>query len=129
MTTTPFTRGFRLIQRDGHALDGAEFPSGRCVVLDDPEHGLATVAVAVDELLRGGYHGARIEWADQQTTAESRTRIADALAKADGWEWAPGGNKIPSPSYQEYLRQADAALAALVAPPAAPAAPGEGDGG
>ncbi|MFS0698312.1 hypothetical protein [Streptomyces nitrosporeus] len=56
-------RGFRLVQRDGTHLDGAVFPSGRVFVLDDPEGGFATVAVSVEELLRGGYHGARIEWA------------------------------------------------------------------
>lgn len=64
-----FTRGFRLHPRSGPALDGAAFPSGRVFVLDDPVHGLATVAVSLKELLRGGYHGARIEWADQ-TPAE-----------------------------------------------------------
>ncbi|MFJ8842971.1 hypothetical protein ACIRFF_08715 [Streptomyces cyaneofuscatus] len=63
--TAAFTRGFRLVQRGRH-LDGAEFPSGRAVVLDDPEYGLATVATSVDELLRGGYHGARIERPDEQ---------------------------------------------------------------
>ncbi|MFJ5888113.1 hypothetical protein [Streptomyces californicus] len=62
-----FARGFRLVQRDGLALDGAVFPSGRCFVLDDPQYGLATVAVSVEELLRGGYQGARIEWADEAT--------------------------------------------------------------
>ncbi|MFJ3141668.1 hypothetical protein ACIPJM_04355 [Streptomyces halstedii] len=55
---------------------------------------------------------------------EARTRIADALAAADGWEWAPSFDKTRSPSYQEFLRQADVALAAL-ATPAVPAAPEE----
>ncbi|MFD5041987.1 hypothetical protein ACFWNI_33595 [Streptomyces sp. NPDC058377] len=60
-----FVRGFRLHLRTGPALDGAAFPSGRAVVLDDPEYGLATIATSLEDLLRGGYHGARIEWADQ----------------------------------------------------------------
>lgn len=60
-----FARPFRVHPRSGPALDGAAFPSGRAVVLDDPEYGLATVAISIEELLRGGYHGARIEWADQ----------------------------------------------------------------
>ncbi|MFJ3706611.1 MULTISPECIES: hypothetical protein [unclassified Streptomyces] len=47
--------------------------------------------------------------------ADRRNRIADALADADGWEWAPGFDKTRSPSYQGYLRQADAVLAALAA--------------
>lgn len=49
---------------------------------------------------------------------EARTRIADALAAADGWKWSPGF-KNSSPTYEGYLRQADVALAAL-ATPAAP---------
>ncbi|MEU0001965.1 hypothetical protein ABZ069_34160 [Streptomyces microflavus] len=57
-----FARGFRLVQRSGDHLDGAVFPSGRAFVLDDPDHGFATVTVSVAELLRCGYHGARIEW-------------------------------------------------------------------
>ncbi|MGW4040444.1 hypothetical protein ACWEIM_29915 [Streptomyces sp. NPDC004778] len=61
----------------------------------------------------------------QPPTSEARTRIADALAKADGWNWGPSYDMARSPSYQEYLRQADVALAALAAPPAAPAAPEE----
>ncbi|MEV7959320.1 hypothetical protein ACIO6T_41320 [Streptomyces sp. NPDC087532] len=60
-----FTRGFRLHPRSGPALDGAAFPSGQVFVLDDPEHGLVTAATSIEELLRGGYHDARIEWADQ----------------------------------------------------------------
>lgn len=42
-----------------------------------------------------------------------RTRIADALADADEWQWAPGFDKTRSPSYQGYLRQADAVLTVL----------------
>ena len=44
-----------------------------------------------------------------------RDRIADALAKADGWEWADGFDKTRSPSFQGYQRQADAVLAVLPA--------------
>lgn len=71
LTAGGFARGFRLVQRDGLVLDGTVFPSGRCFVLDDSAYGLATVAVSVEELLRGGYHGARIEWADQITAGET----------------------------------------------------------
>jgi len=56
-----FTRGFRLHLTDGRHLDGAEFPSCRVYVLDDPEYGLATGATSLDHLLKG-YHGARVEW-------------------------------------------------------------------
>ncbi|MET7776283.1 hypothetical protein ABZU94_10605 [Streptomyces mirabilis] len=56
-----FTRGFRLHLPAGQHLDGAEFPSGRVYVVDDPEYGLATAATSMDHLVEG-YHGARIEW-------------------------------------------------------------------
>ncbi|CAL9668250.1 hypothetical protein SUDANB145_07274 (plasmid) [Streptomyces sp. enrichment culture] len=42
--------------------------------------------------------------------AALRQRIADALAEADGWVFAPGF-KDGSPTYQGFLRQADAVLA------------------
>lgn len=44
-----------------------------------------------------------------------RDRIANALADADGWVWAKGYDKTQSPTYQEFLRQADAVLAVLPA--------------
>ncbi|MEU8907010.1 hypothetical protein [Streptomyces mirabilis] len=56
-----FTRGFRLHLPGGAHLDGAEFPSGRVYVLDDPEYGLATAATSMEHLLEG-YHSARVEW-------------------------------------------------------------------
>ncbi|MET9081415.1 hypothetical protein ABZX77_05840 [Streptomyces sp. NPDC004237] len=59
-----FTRGFRLHHNGGY-LDGAEFPSGRVYVLDDPEVGLATAATSLERLL-AGYHGARVEWSGDQ---------------------------------------------------------------
>ncbi|MFJ8153910.1 hypothetical protein [Streptomyces sp. NPDC094468] len=59
-----FTRGFRLHLPDGRHLDGAEFPSLR-VVSDDPEYGLATAAISLEELLKA-YDGARVEWVGDQ---------------------------------------------------------------
>lgn len=56
-----FTRGFRLHLTDTRHLDGAEFPSGRVLVLDDPERGLASAALSLADLLKG-YNGARVEW-------------------------------------------------------------------
>lgn len=47
--------------------------------------------------------------------AALRDRIADALAEADGWVFAPGF-KEGSPTYQGFLRQADAVLAVLPEP-------------
>ncbi|MFF8406950.1 hypothetical protein ACF06P_35655 [Streptomyces sp. NPDC015684] len=63
----PFTRGFRL-HHNGRYLDGAEFPSGRVFVLDDPDYGFATVAVSLDDLLKG-YHGATVEWPAEPVAA------------------------------------------------------------
>ncbi|MFF3884088.1 hypothetical protein [Streptomyces sp. NPDC001914] len=60
-----FTRGFRLHLPGGRFLDGAEFPSGRSLVVDDPEHGLATAATSMEQLL-GSYHGSRVEWPGDQ---------------------------------------------------------------
>ncbi|MCR8947136.1 hypothetical protein NW249_34175 [Streptomyces sp. OUCMDZ-4982] len=60
--TAAFARPFRLIQRNGVALDGAVFPNGRAVVMDDPDWGLCSGARTLDLLLAHGYHGARIEW-------------------------------------------------------------------
>ncbi|MFF7365837.1 hypothetical protein [Streptomyces sp. NPDC008125] len=58
-----FARGFRLHPaRDGVVLDGCEFPDGRVLVMDDPDYVLTTAAPSLDALLRGGYHGARVEW-------------------------------------------------------------------
>ncbi|MFF2094809.1 hypothetical protein [Streptomyces sp. NPDC058202] len=56
-----FTRGFRLHLTDERHLDGAEFPSGRVFVLDDPEAGFATGATSMEHVLTG-YPGARVEW-------------------------------------------------------------------
>lgn len=61
-----FARGFRLHRRNGQALDGAEFPSGHVVIVDDPADGLVSGARSLEDLLRGGYDG-RIEWADPGT--------------------------------------------------------------
>jgi hypothetical protein len=57
----PVARGFRLHLGQGRVYDGAEFPSGFVVVLEDPEYGLAVTARNADDLLRG-YGRGRIEW-------------------------------------------------------------------
>ncbi|MFD6587292.1 hypothetical protein ACFWED_10465 [Streptomyces anulatus] len=71
MTAAPFARPFRLIQRHGPALDGAQFPNGRVVLMDDPDWGLCSGARSLDLLLRHGYPGARIEWAEQPAEDEA----------------------------------------------------------
>lgn len=93
---TGFTRGFRLHLRGGQVLDGAAFPSGRCLVIDDPQFGLASVAASEKELLRG-YPDARIEWPDTEGTARTfaglyRSAETDVTAVhqlADAWRTQP----------------------------------------
>ncbi|MFJ9037934.1 hypothetical protein ACIRF8_15240 [Streptomyces sp. NPDC102406] len=46
-----------------------------------------------------------------EPATDLRERVAEALADADGWVWAESFDKTRSPSYQEYLRHADAVLA------------------
>lgn len=77
-----FTRGFRL-HHNRRVLDGAEFPSSRTFVIDDPEYGFATVATSMEELLKG-YHGARVEWPGDHL--DVRRRVADVLWEAGGPE-------------------------------------------
>lgn len=74
-----FTRGFRL-HHNGQVLDGAQFPSGRVFVVDDPEYGLASAAVSMEELLKG-YHRARVEWAPVADHGAYAQGIQDAIAE------------------------------------------------
>ena len=70
---------------------------------EDAEHALATARRVVGEATT-----------DTGVGADGlRDRIATALADADGWVWAAGFDKTQSPSYQGYLRQADAVMAVL----------------
>lgn len=62
-----FARGFRLRLANGQHLDGVEFPSGRALVLDDPERGLASAALSLAVLLTG-YHGSVVEWPEDATS-------------------------------------------------------------
>lgn len=71
-----FTRGFKL-HHNGQVLDGAQFPDGYVLVVDDPTAGLATGSVSLEHLLES-YHGARIEWA----SAADRGALRDSVAAA-----------------------------------------------
>ncbi|MEU3099652.1 hypothetical protein ABZ690_34330 [Streptomyces sp. NPDC006967] len=55
-----YARPFRLHHSSGILLDGAVFPSGHAIVIDEP--GVAFSAAASLEQLLLGYHRARIEW-------------------------------------------------------------------
>lgn len=80
MTDHPaeFARAFRIVYPDGFTLDGAQFPSGRCVV-DDETSGLVEAATDIDQL-RIRRPGDRIEWADSE--ARVRTQVAQEIAEA-----------------------------------------------
>ncbi|MFJ8760808.1 hypothetical protein [Streptomyces cyaneofuscatus] len=86
---TGVARGFRLIQRNGEPLDAMQFPNGRVVVMDDPEWGLCSGARTLDILLRSGYHGARIEFADEQPPA--RTALMETLL-GEAVDWIQEGD-------------------------------------
>lgn len=91
-----FTRGFRL-HHNGQVLDGAEFPSGRTFVIDDPEYGLASAATSMEELLKG-YHGARVEWPGDQLVPTALlldlVNIAACAAEGKRRAWHQG---VPFP--------------------------------
>jgi hypothetical protein len=72
VTADAYTRGFRLRLPHGQVLDGAEFPNGRVIVMDDPEWGLCSGARNAD-LLTVCYPGSRIEWPDGQNSAADAT--------------------------------------------------------
>lgn len=57
-----FARGFRLHTREG-ILDGAEFPNGLVIVVDDADYGLLTGAPSIAALV-AGYAYSRVEWPD-----------------------------------------------------------------
>lgn len=109
-----FTRGFRLHQRQGPVLDGAAFPSGRVFVIDDPEHGLATAAVSIEELLRGGYDGARVEWGgcagcreylDLKRRAESPEAAAAPLREASDRPEPTLRERIAAALFEQHIRK------------------------
>ncbi|MGW1813304.1 hypothetical protein ACWCQM_06995 [Streptomyces sp. NPDC002125] len=69
--TATYARGFRLHLAHGQVLDGAAFPNGRVIVMDDPEWGLCSGASSVD-LLTACYPDSRIEWPDQGAAPSQR---------------------------------------------------------
>ncbi|WP_405549733.1 hypothetical protein [Streptomyces microflavus] len=87
--TLAFARAFRLIQRDGTALDAVEFTNGRVIVMDDPVWGLCSGARSLDLLLASGYHGARIERPDEQLPA--RVALLEQLL-AEAVDLVPEGD-------------------------------------
>ncbi|MFE0243283.1 hypothetical protein ACFWZ0_02530 [[Kitasatospora] papulosa] len=77
-----FARGFRLHLKGGRTLDGAQFPGGQVVVMDDPEWGLCSGARSAD-LLTSGYPDSRIEWPDDQDAATDTDARGPAVSGGD----------------------------------------------
>ncbi|MFE4691726.1 hypothetical protein ACFRH6_16905 [Streptomyces sp. NPDC056749] len=73
---TAYARGFRLHLKGGRVLDGAQFPGGQVVVMDDPEWGLCSGARSAD-LLTSCYPDSRIEWPDDQDVAADAAQDLD----------------------------------------------------
>ncbi|MFE7347499.1 hypothetical protein [Streptomyces fimicarius] len=95
---TQFPRAFVLHQCHGEPLSGVELPNGRVVVFDDPEGWLSTGASSADELLRCGYHGARIEWADQAQRLPTAVLLGtpcDACEHTLNWHRNDVGCTVP----------------------------------
>src|SRR3546814_20868163 len=124
-----FTRGFRL-HHNGHILDGAEFPSGRTFVIDDPEYGFATVATSMEHLLLG-YHGARVEWPGDRAAIlrEAAVAIEAEQAREEATEWAQNGELDPETEVQGGAVSASAGLLRRVAGGAADSQPTRKGGG
>ncbi|MFG3154250.1 hypothetical protein ACGF7W_19650 [Streptomyces sp. NPDC048219] len=65
--------------RHGQVYEGAQFPTGTVLVLEDPEYGLVVIASDTDALLRG-YGGGRIEWPEDTRPAHTTdTAVPDWL--------------------------------------------------
>lgn len=59
-----YARPFRLVLPGKRTLDGAVFPGGQAVVIDDPEDALASAAPSFEQLLTG-YHRAEVMFAEE----------------------------------------------------------------
>jgi hypothetical protein len=93
------------------AQDALAFVEECCVIAD--REGRQPTTADVREWLKGARCGRQL-LADAQEKTALRDRIAETLADADGWKWAPGF-KDQSPTWQGYQTRADAVLAVLPA--------------
>ncbi|MFE6284385.1 hypothetical protein [Streptomyces sp. NPDC057877] len=74
-----WARPFRLILRGKQVLDGAVFPNGQAVVIDDPEAGLSSGAATLEQLL-AGYHRAEVMLAEDVIRVGT-ARVAHAVGE------------------------------------------------
>jgi hypothetical protein len=65
------------------------------------------------QLYRTSTYAAPVSSAPATDRAALRELAAEALAAAEGWQWATGYGKAQSPVYQHYLRRADVVLSVL----------------
>jgi hypothetical protein len=105
---------------DGGASDIYQLYALHAAIKDSGGNLTRPVHKAIDELRaawdRALRHAQASAAPPAPADADLRDRIAQALADNDGWVWAEGFDKTRSPSFQGYLRAADAVLAALPAP-------------
>ena len=99
----PFTRGFRLHLASGEIAHGAEFPSGKVLVVDDVDWGLCTAAISLEELLKG-YHGARVEWPGAQLVPTELLLDLVSIATYPG-SFTPPAKPYPPESVRAVLDQ------------------------
>lgn len=75
MSEPNYTRGFKIVFPDRYEVDGAQFPSGRCV-LDDSTSGLVQAAVSLEELpLVRDYPLGQVVWADHAGEVREEWRV------------------------------------------------------
>lgn len=106
-----YARPFRLHHSTG-TLDGAVFPSGHVIVIDEP--GVAFSAAPTLEQLLLGYHRARLEWPDTDTTVQAaEERVECWKRRATEWERRAGQAEAALERVQHV-----AALSAVITDPA-----------
>lgn len=72
-----WARPFRLVLPGKRVLDGAVFPNGQAVVIDDPEAGLSSGAASLEQLV-AGYHRAEVMLAEDVIRVGA-ARVAHAV--------------------------------------------------
>ncbi|MGW3847152.1 hypothetical protein [Streptomyces fagopyri] len=97
-----YARPFRLTLPGKRTLDGAVFPGGQAVVIDDPEDALASAAPSLEQLLTG-YHRAEVMFAEEM--------VPVALARAQHAVQLYAETAIERDDARRELGQREAAVA------------------
>lgn len=113
-----FARPFNLL-RHGRVYHGTVFPSGRAVVVDDPEAGLATAAVSLEHLMEGYGAGNQLTWPAPAITDEDlHTKLTAALTAEHQRRAAA---RIEASPEEHSAAMADIVIRVLQEQPATPA--------